>query len=431
MGKENIYCETTGCAANQTRGSVIKGLLKDNGWELVEEATKADVVVLNYCVIKKPTEDKMLYRIQELNEKGKKLVVTGCLPYVLQERIRKIAPNASLIGPHSLGNIEKFVDDKTEGRSRIKLEKNSKNYLLLPRELKNPYVGTVTISKGCVGNCTYCVDKIIFDDLVSFPKAKIVSEIKRLVRQGVKEVRLSGQDTGPWGKDRGKNLATLLREISQLTGNFQIRLGMASPDTFLEVADQVVAVMKNNKRFYRFFHLPLQSGSNLILEKMNRNYEKSDFIDLARKIRENFKNPTLVTDIIVGFPGETERDFRKTKEIIREVRPESVNISRYNDRPQVPARKINGHLPSKVKKERSQELTRIVEEISLEKNESKVGETVNCLLLGKDRKEKNYLARTRNYTLVWVKEKNSVELGSWTTVHVNDATSRALYGKVR
>lgn len=431
MGKGNVYCETTGCAANQARGSVIKGILKNNGWELVKEATRADVVVLNTCVIKKPTEDKMLYRIKELNEKGKKLVVAGCLPYVLQERIRSIAPNASLITPHSLDNIDKIVDEKAKGGASIKLDKKAKNYLLSPRMLKNPYIGTVTIGKGCVGNCTYCVDKAIFGRLVSFPKAKIISEIKRLVRQGVKEIRLSGQDTGPWGEDRDENLATLLREISQLTGDFQIRLGMASPNTFLKVADQVVEVIKNDKRFYRFFHLPLQSGSNAILKKMNRKYEKSDFINLASKLRENLKNLTLVTDIIVGFPGETERDFRKTKETIKEVKPESVNISRYNDRPKVPARKMEGHLPSKVKKERSRELTMLVEEISLEKNESKIGETINCLLLGKDVKEKNYLGRTRNYTMVGVNEENRVELGSWVTVQVNDATSRALYGKVK
>lgn len=423
-----VYCETTGCSANQSRGNVVQGILKHAGFRLVENPEKASIIVLNTCVIKKPTQDSILYRVKELKRKNNTLVIASCLPFVLKEKLLSIAPQASLVGPHNLDKIDEIVKKRLNGEQVIKIERNENDYLLRPR-LINGITATVPISKGCVGNCSYCVDKIIFGDLTSFPSERIIKEVQRLLEKGVREIRLSGQDTGPWGKDRNKNLPSLLQKIAKIEGEFQIRLGMASPDTFLEVADQVLEIMKSDQRFYRFFHLPVQSGSNKILKRMNRHYTRRDFINLIKTIRSKFSQPTIMTDIIVGFPGESEHDFKKTQQLLQKTEPESVNISRYNDRPRVPASHLNGHKSSQVKKTRSESVASLTRRISLRKNKKKIGNKVDCLVLKWDKMHKRYLGRTQNYTQVGVKTSKEVNLGSWITVKIEEATSRTLYGE--
>lgn len=408
---------------------MIKGILKNAGLKLVETPRNATTVILNSCAIKKPTEDRMLHRIKEFKETGKNLIVAGCLPMVLSKKIRLIDSNVSLVGPHTLDHIDDVVRRTATGDQVMNLDWTSHDYLLKPRAL-NDLSATVPIAKGCIGNCTFCVDKRIFGELVSFPPSKILKEVQRLVENGIKEIRLSGQDTGPWGQERGENLAMLLRKISELEGKFMIRVGMASPDTFQEVADRVLEVMKNDKRFYKFFHLPVQSGSNKILRKMNRNYEREEFVTLVRKIRAQLNEPTIVTDVIVGFPGETTEDFKHTVNLINDTEPEVVNVSRYNDRPHVPARKMEDHLPSKVKKTRSKKLAALSEKISLQRNEKLIGATVNCLLLEKDTKNERYLGRTPHYVKVGVNSEEQLKKGSWVKVKITDATPRTVYGKI-
>ncbi|NIQ04337.1 MAG: tRNA (N(6)-L-threonylcarbamoyladenosine(37)-C(2))-methylthiotransferase [Candidatus Korarchaeota archaeon] len=429
MVEEKVYCETSGCSANQARGSVIKGILKNSRLQLVETSRNATTVILNTCAIKQPTENRILHRIKEFKETGKTLIVAGCLPMVLSKKIRLIDSNVSLVGPHTLDQMDSIVRSTASGERVTNLDWTSHDYLLKPRVL-NGLSATVPIAKGCIGNCTYCVDKRIFGELVSFPRSKILKEVQRLVENGIREIRLSGQDTGPWGQERGENLAMLLKGVSELEGEFMVRVGMASPDTFHEVVDQVIEVIKKDQRFYRFFHLPVQSGSNEILRKMNRNYKREVFVSLVQKIRKELNEPTIVTDVIVGFPGESTDDFKHTLSLIKQTEPEKVNISRYNDRPKVSARKMEGHLPSNIKKTRSTELTTLSEKISLQKNEKLIGQTVNCLLLEEDTKNKRYLGRTAHYVKVGVKSEEQLKKGSWAKVKITDATPRTVYGKV-
>ncbi len=425
-----IYVETTGCAINNYYTEVLKGLLETNGHELVDNIDDADLIVLNACAIKKPTEDKMIARARKLDKLSKILIVSGCLAEVSPERISKAVPKASIISIHHMLEIPNLIEDIVAGKRIIKVgpEDSIEDILLKPRRLENKYIAVVPIAKGCLGACSYCIDKRIWGALKSYPKEKILAEIKRLIKKGVKEIRLSAQDTGPYGWDLGYNLADLLEEISQIPGDFMIRIGMASPDTLIKVIDDVIEVVKQDQRFYRYFHIPVQSGSNRILRLMGRRYNVEEFEDLVRIIRRKLdEDVTIATDIISGFPTEEEEDHIATVELLERIKPDIVNLSRYGDRPGVPASKIYPKVHSGIAKRRTRELSEVIRHISFEKNLKYKGKELEALLL--EFKKGGILGRTRNYRIVAIPPNEKISLGLWARIYIEDITWKTLYGR--
>ena len=427
-----VYIETSGCAINRFYSEVLAGLLRDKCFTLVDRPDHADIIVLNACVIKKPTEDRMIARAKSLYKLNAHLIISGCLAEMLSSRLRKMFPKASVIGIHNIARIPELIE-KIEPKEPILLINEPEPYpdmLVKPRILEKPYIAVVPIAKGCLGSCTYCIDKLIWGHLKSYPREKIIEEIKQLVNKGIKEIRLSGQDTGPYGWDLGYTLADLLADISNIPGDFMIRIGMASPDTLMRIIDDLLDIMVSEKRIYRYIHIPVQSGSNRILKLMQRKYRAEDFEELVKTIRSRLgETVTIATDIISSFPTESEEDHNATIELLKRVKPDIVNLSRYGDRPGVPSSKIYPKVHSGVSKRRTREIYNVIRKISLEKNRRYVGEKLDVLLL--DKENSRLLGRTINYRIVAIPENSTLQLGKWVKVEINDATWKVLYGAAR
>lgn len=351
-----IYIEAYGCAANQADGEFLAGILEESGFEITDSADKSDLNLIVTCIVKTPTEHRMIGRIQELTKTGKPLVVAGCMPKTSQLTIEKINPNASLIGPDSISHIVDAVNAAIEGRKIIFVGDERKPKVGLPRIRKRKNVGIVPISIGCLSECSYCATKFARGRLKSYTIEEIVKEVERLVKDGCDEIWLTSEDDGCYGVDIGTNLATLLKKVCGVRGDFKIRVGMMNP-TYIKnekLLSELIEAYKD-KKMQKFLHLPVQSGSDRILKSMKRGYTVADFVKIIERFRKEIPDLFLNTDVIVGFPGETEEDFEATIELMKKTKPSEVNISRFGARPRTEAAKMK-QLPVETINERSKRM---------------------------------------------------------------------------
>jgi MiaB-like tRNA modifying enzyme len=329
MEPKFIYFESYGCCANQNNAEIMKGLVRQTGLELTSNPDIADLLVLNTCIVKEPTEKKIERRISDLRKLNKPIIIAGCMPEVRQEKLRE--KNLYLLGAHHIKDITKLIRKIYEGKYDEEefLSLKYEEKLCLPKISSRKEIGITQILEGCLGNCSFCLVKLTKHKLFSYPEEKILENIERDLKSGAKEIWLTSQDNASYGLDEGKRLLpTLMKKFLNLRGRFKIRLGMMNPENVLPILPQLIKIYKHEK-MKPFLHLPLQSGSDKILKKMNRRYKASDFLFIVEKFRKEIPDLFLSTDIIVGFPGETEEDFEKSLEIIRKIRPQQLNLSRY------------------------------------------------------------------------------------------------------
>lgn len=434
----NIYVETYGCSANQSNAEIIKGILVSRGFNIANNEKFADVVIINTCIVKGPTLNKMEERIKKFS--SRKLIVAGCMPEVYAERIRKIAPKVSVVSVHHIKEIAKAVKEVLEGKRVELIGKSKEIKLCLPRVPKNKIVGIAQIAQGCVHSCSYCIVKLVKGSLFSYPRELVVKDVKQMLEQGCKEIWLTSQDNACYGLDRGKaELPKLLQEIFKLKGKkakFFVRVGMMHPSSLLPIVNEVIDCYKNEKMF-KFLHLPVQSGSDRILKLMNRNYKVKDFLFIVNKFYEVFPELTLSTDVIVGFPGETREDFKKTLKLIEKVKPDIINISKFWPMPGTKASTMKKQVDEIEKKRRAVELMKLHTKIALEKNKKFIGREFNVFVNAKGFEGfgNSWLARNENYKMVVVKtlekeEKEEKEnlLGKFINTKIIDATSHYLIG---
>ncbi len=367
---------TYGCTLNKADSEKILYLLESNNIELPE-----DMVIINTCGVKLQTENKIIDHIKKLQNKGNRVIVCGCLPSINLKRVLSLNPYAVL----DVYSLDKIVEAVKNGG--IYLNKNqNKNILEIPQiEFTEKYTAIVPISYGCLGNCTYCGTKFARKKLISRKIENIINQIKNTNK---KEIFLTSEDCGCYGFDIGTNIIELMDELISLDKEIIIRIGMANPCWIKKYLDEFIERLKDQK-FYKFVHLPVQSGSNKVLNDMNRFYTREDFIEIVKEFRKKIPDITIATDIIVGFPTETEQDFEETKELIIETRPCIVNISKFFPRPNTEASKMK-MLNSKVIKKRSIELTRICNKISEEEYKKEIGRITSVFYY------KNY-GKTQNY----------------------------------
>lgn len=386
--------ETYGCTANQADSEKIVEMYRNRGHTYVEEVEDADAVIINTCTVTGRTERRMLRRISEMKKKfNHNLIVAGCLPAAQPELISspKIIKPRDLIG---------YLSPRCRG-----------------------VIGTVPISEGCVGNCSYCIVKKARGSLVSFSTERILESTDKLVRDGAKEIRMTSQDTGAYGLDLGLRLPDLIDKVTSIDGNFKIRIGMMNPFTAIDIIDDLLDSYDNAKVF-KFLHIPIQSGSDDVLRDMNRNYSVSDWTHIVSKFKKRFPSITISTDFIVGYPTETEDDFEKSMEILRKMRAEKVNITRYSPRPNTEAIKLE-NLPDKEKKERSRKMSELCRKIALEKNKEWIGKTLDVLTTEVGKKG-GVVARDESYKCIILDE---VPIGSEHKIRIKDATSTYLIGE--
>jgi MiaB-like tRNA modifying enzyme len=418
----NFCIETFGCKFNKADSELIRKILIEKGFKEAPEK-KADFVILNTCGVVEKTERKIIKRAIELKKKGKKIIFAGCLPLISQKICEKIADG--LIGPTNILDLPKVVrkilkGEKVKFSKQKPIDKAKLKCFVIPKET---VVAIVSISEGCLGNCSFCATKLAKGRLRSFDKKEILKNIEEALKLGAKEIQLTSQDLGIYGLEKGKFLLPeLLEEILKIKGEFRVRLGMTNPTFFKKIQHKIFKLMKN-KKIYKFLHLPLQSGSDEILKAMKRGYTKKDFLEIVKNFRKNFRLGILATDVICGFPGETEKDFQKTVSLIKKVKPEILHVFRYSKRKGTEAEKLKD-LPDRIKKERSRILNKIWFEILKGKNKKYLGKVFSVLIT--EKRKDSFLARTNFYKAVILKEGN---LGEFKRVKIVDAKPNYLVGE--
>lgn len=366
--------KTFGCQMNARDSEKLTGILKQIGYEITEEE-QADVVIYNTCTVRENANLKVYGRLGYLNGFKKKnpdmlIALCGCMmqePEVV-EKIKKSYRFVDLIfGTH---NIYKFPEllytTICSKRMVIDIWKDTDKIVEdLPCDRKYSFKSGVNIMFGCNNFCSYCIVPYVRGRERSRNPQDIIAEVKRLVDDGVVEVMLLGQNVNSYGKtlDHAMSFAQLLQEIEKIDGLKRIRFMTSHPK---DLSDELIEVMKNSKKICRHLHLPLQSGSSDILKKMNRRYDKEQYLALASKIRREIPDIALTTDIIVGFPGETEEDFGETMDVVRQVRYESAFTFIYSKRTGTPAAVMDNQVPEDVVKNRFDRLLKEVQTIASE-----------------------------------------------------------------
>src|SRR5437899_8275049 len=313
-----VSVEAYGCTQNYGEARLMQEALLGSGHTITTEEADADAHVLVTCTVVETTERKMARRMEELAVYEKPFVVAGCMAAAQRDRVQSIVPRAKLLPPRKWPQIVELLGAGTAcGDRAAEIESTSFGW----RD------AIVPIAQGCAGRCTYCITRVARGRVASYPIDRIVAEVRRHVDHGVREIKLTGQDTAAYGLDTGTNLAALLRAIAEVPDEFRVRGGMAAPLTVYQIQEELVAAYASDKLF-KFLHLPVQSGDDTILESMRRQYIVSEFEEIVRRFRRTFPEITLSTDAIVGFPGETEEQFEATMELVRRERTDTVNVTR-------------------------------------------------------------------------------------------------------
>jgi threonylcarbamoyladenosine tRNA methylthiotransferase CDKAL1 len=419
----SIYFMTQGCAANKADSEIMMGMLEQDGHIITEDLHKADLVIFNTCTVKSPTETHFRKKLKELHHLKKKIIIAGCI--LEAEHKDPLAKKFSCISPHNIFRIEEAVRATLKGKKINLLGKGPVKKLNLPKKRINKIIEIVPISEGCLGNCTYCKTKQARGNLISIPPEEIIRHIEKAVREGAKEIWLTSQDNGAYGKDINTNLVELLRKIVDIEGDFKIRIGMANPNFIIDFLDELTEIMKNQKVF-KFIHIPLQSGNNQVLKEMNRFYFVQDFEDIVKKLRKEIPNVTILTDIICGFPTETEEQFNDTLRTIRKTRPDLINISRFWPRPGTKAAKLKPIIGAELKR-RTREMTKLFFEIAKEQNGQYLDDEFTIII---DEEGKNNTSQGRNDSYRQVVVKQKLPLGSEVRVRIVGCTEFYLEGKI-
>lgn len=367
--KPKVWIEAYGCSASMADSEMIGGILKEAGYEIATKRSESALNLIVTCSVKDTTEHKMMSRIRTMVKSGKPLVVAGCLPKADKAKIESASSSASLIGPNSIDKAPDAVRSALSGDRLVALKDSQLDKVNIPRVRLNPVISIVEIANGCMSECTFCQTKIAKGWLRSYRIGDIVRQIKSDIKSGCKEVWLSSTDNGCYGRDIDSNLVDLLQACCSIEGNFKIRVGMMNPMYLPAILDRMVRLFCENDKLFKFLHIPVQSGSNRVLRKMKRGHTSKTFIDIVQAFRDRIPEMTISTDIIVGFPSETEDDFKQTIDLLERSEPDTVNISRYAARPKTEASGWKEmKVSSQVSKERSEYLHTLTRRIAKKRN---------------------------------------------------------------
>jgi threonylcarbamoyladenosine tRNA methylthiotransferase CDKAL1 len=413
-----IYIETYGCTANKNDENIMRGLLERHHHKLVSQIADADLLILNTCTVIQTTEQRMLSRLRVFKQTQKPLIVTGCMAAAQPQLIHSITPHALFLPPRSIHHIIDLIN----GTQPVMTETPKP---LMPKHYDS-ITTPITIAEGCALSCAYCITKIARGNLHSFPQKDILTDITTALRHGCKELYLTAQDTAAYGLDTHTNLGVLLTNITQLLHTFRVRVGMMNPSTLKKNLTPILTAFAHSA-IYKFLHIPVQSGDNDILAKMNRKYTIDEFMDIVTTFRLHYPNITIATDIITGFPSETEDQFNNTIALLETLQPDITNITRFSARPQTPAKTMKYRIPTHIVKQRSQQLSQLCSTISLAQNQRLIG-TKSTLLLNEHGKHKTTIGRTETNKPVVLH--HHLPLGEFVNVAITDSTPTHLVGNL-
>ncbi len=417
-----IWVEAYGCSASYADSEIISGLIINGGHTLANSPEESDLNLIVTCSVKDATANKMIHRIKSL--KSKPMIVAGCLPKAEQKTVEKFSEKASLLGPNSLGKTLQVIDSTLKGVRKIELADTDVSKVGLPKIRLNPTVGIVEIASGCMSECTFCQTKLSKGDLTSYRIGDIVRQVQHEVDEGCREIWLTSTDNGCYGFDIGTDLPELVNTISEIPKEFSIRVGMMNPMYMPRIREGLLKSFENCKVF-KFLHVPVQCGSDKVLNDMKRGHTSETFRDVTNKFRKKFPEFTISTDIIVGFPTETKEDFDKTVELIKETKPDIVNLSRYSARPGTEAAEWEQVDVTEVKR-RSKEIFNLTNQISRENNQDWIGWKGDVLF--DENSDDGIRGRNFAYKPIFVKE--PIKIGQSRCVKIVGATNHSLVGEI-
>src|ERR671923_315061 len=367
--KRKVWMEAYGCSASMADHEMISGLLREAGYEIATKQSESTLNFIVTCSVKDTTEHRMVSRIKTMTKSGKPLIVAGCLPKADRAKVESLNSSASLLGPNCIDKAPEAVRLALAGSRLVALKDSPLDKVNIPRVRLNSVVSIVEIATGCMSQCTFCQTKIAKGWLRSYRIGDIVRQIKSDIQSGCKEVWLSSTDNGCYGRDIDTNLVELLRACCSIEGSFKIRVGMMNPMYLPAILDKIVNLFYESDKLFKFLHIPVQSGSDRILKKMKRGHTSKIFMEAVEAFRSKIPEMTISTDIIVGFPSETEDDFKETVDLIERSQPDIVNISRYAARPGTEAYEWKDiRVDSQVSKKRSEYVHTLTRRIAKNRN---------------------------------------------------------------
>jgi MiaB-like tRNA modifying enzyme len=420
----DVYFETYGCTANHNSTEIMKGLIYQTGLNITSNINLADIIVINSCIAKEPTEEKIRRKVQDLLSKERKIILAGCMAKINHKKFQH--RNLFLLDTHNIKKINELIrniikenipkpEKYFEIRNEVKVN--------LPKISKEKYIGITQISEGCLGKCSYCLTKIAKGKLFSYPQKAIIQSIKKDIQARCKEIWITSQDNAAYGNDTNEyKLPELMDNILKIKQKFFVRIGLMNPNNVLNILPELINVYRHHKMF-KFLHIPIQAGSDRILRKMKRNYSVKDVLRIISEFRKEFPHMHISTDIIVGFPGETEKDFEQTLSLIKRIKPETLNVNKYWSRPNTSASKLK-QINYETKNNRSKILSKLHFEIC-KNNQETWKDWEGKVIVDKKGFENTYLARSQDYKLFAIYSKEKI-LGKILNIKVKKPTPHYL-----
>jgi len=409
-----VCVETYGCTMNQGEGFGMERKLALMGHEVVRSAEEADAVVINTCTVIQATELKIRRRLRQLDSLGKTLIVTGCMASVQAGEIAEGFPEALIIPPAHYDRFEELIEGLIGSLESARE----------PPAMAGT-ASIIPIAHGCLGSCTYCITKPARGSLSSHAPGELLLQAQEAVRSGRKEILITAQDTGCYGLDIGTDLPALLESLVQIDGDYRIRVGMMNPDSLRHIQERLMKAYAH-PRVYKFLHLPVQSGSDRILKAMGRGYTVEEYEEQIAHFRKMVPGLTLSTDLIIGFPEETEEDHRLSLALLSRLKPNIVNVTRFSARPGTIAGSMDGQVVSRIAKDRSREVAALRFKIAAEKNQLRIGERVRALT-SEPGKEGSVICRDDAYTPIVLR--GEAPLGTFIDLLITGATPTHLFAR--
>lgn len=434
--------QTYGCSANQNNSEILAGLLTQSKYQQTNNPNIADILILNTCIVKQKTEDKIKRKIQDLSKQfpNKLLIITGCMPQTDEKQLKKLAPNSLLLGTKHFKKITQLIKDNNENQLNKKqlqyLTQEKEEKILLPKISLNKLISIIQISEGCLGNCSYCKTKLAKGNLHSYPKEKILKSIQSDIQSGAKEIWLTSQDCASYGLDKLNPLNNnsqsqfpqLLKEILSLKGNFKLRLGMSNPNHIYPILNQLIEIY-SHKKIYKFLHIPIQSANNQVLKDMNRKYKIQQVEEIIKKFKQALPNITIATDIISSYPTETNQAHKNNLEFIKTYKPDVLNLSKFSSHKQTSASKLK-QLPIKTINKRTTEIMMIHRETTKQNKEKFLNKTIQVLVNKKLPNTNIFEARDNNYNIILITSKDKSILGKTLEVKIKQIGVHHMIGEI-
>ena len=432
---KRYFVTTFGCQMNAHDSERIKGMLEELGLGEAPAADQADVIVFNTCTVREKPDQRFAAHVAQATalkraDPERVIAVGGCYAEAQRERIFELYPDVDVaFGPGSIAHLGEWLGAGGEGMERGKFGTRERAFAAdLPTRRERTFQAWVQVSMGCNSVCSYCIVPAVRGREVSRRPGDIVAEVTRLAAGGVREVTLLGQNVNSWGRDLLPDLRTdfgeLLRAVDEISGIERIRFTSPHPKDFRE---PVIQAMAECDAVCEHTHLPLQSGSTRILKAMRRTYSRDRYVGLAEQLRTTIPDLALTTDIIVGFPGETDNDFQETLEVVEEVGYDGAFTFVFSPRRGTEAATLPDQIPDEVKGERIERLVELVQRVAAGRNEARVGRLEEVLVEGASRTNQSLLrGRTRRNTTV--NFSGRAEAGDLVQVLIEGATSTTLRG---